>query len=128
MRQESLFEPFAQSIASASGLMQVMPATGAEINRELNWPAGYDTADLRKPFVSVRFGAHYLAKQRRAFGTNMPVILAAYNGGPGNALRWRERGGDDPDTFTAAVTFEETRRYITAITINMAQYERLYRP
>jgi len=54
------------------------------------------------------------------------TALAAYNGGPGNALRWRERGGDGADEFLAAVDYAETRRYITAITVNQEQYERLY--
>ncbi len=126
MRQESLFESFAQSSAAASGLMQVIPSTGAEINRELGWPANYSTADLNKPFVSVRFGAYYLAKQRRLFDASLYAMLAAYNGGPGNALRWRERAGDDPDAFVEAVTFDETRRYIVAIAVNLAQYTRLY--
>lgn len=126
MRQESLFEAFALSSAAASGLMQVIPSTGAEINRELGWPANYSTADLNKPFVSVRFGTYYLAKQRRLFDSNLYAMLAAYNGGPGNALRWRERAGDDPDAFVEAVTFDETRRYIVAIAVNLAQYTRLY--
>jgi soluble lytic murein transglycosylase len=126
MRQESLFEPFAASSAAASGLMQIMPATGAEIQGQLGWPAGYTQRDLARPFVSVRFGAYYLARQLKAFDGAVHVALAAYNGGPGNALRWRERGGDGADEFLAAVNYGETRRYITAITVNQEQYERLY--
>jgi soluble lytic murein transglycosylase len=126
IRQESLFESFAESSAAAAGLMQVIPATGAEIQRELGWPQDFRTADLNKPYVSVRFGSYYLSKQRRLFDGNVPAMLAAYNGGPGNAIRWRKRGGDDPDAFVEAVSFEETRRYITAITVNRAVYARLY--
>lgn len=128
MRQESLFEPFAESSAAASGLMQVIPSTGREINGDLNWPPGYSNVDLTKPYVSVRFGTYYLSKQRRLFDGLVYPMLAAYNGGPGNSLRWRERGGDDPDAFLEAVTFDETRRYIVAITVNLAQYARLYPP
>jgi soluble lytic murein transglycosylase len=126
MRQESLFEPFATSSAAASGLMQIMPATGAEIHGQLNWPPGYTQVDLALPLVSVRFGAHYLARQLKSFDGAVHIALAAYNGGPGNALRWRARGGDGADEFLDAVTYAETRRYITAITVNQEQYERLY--
>ncbi|MCX6018549.1 MAG: transglycosylase SLT domain-containing protein [Chloroflexi bacterium] len=126
MRQESLFEPFAASSAAASGLMQIMPATGVEIQQQLNWPLEYSQRDLARPFVSVRFGAYYLSKQMRLFDGVVHIVLAAYNGGPGNALRWRERGGDGPDEFLDAVTYEETQRYITSITVNQAQYARLY--
>jgi soluble lytic murein transglycosylase len=126
IRQESLFEPFAESSAAASGLMQVIPTTGAEIARELGWPADYSTVALSRPYVSVRYGSYYLAKQKRLFAGNVPAMLAAYNGGPGNALRWQERAGSDPDAFLEAVTFDETRRYLVAITINLAAYIRLY--
>ncbi len=77
IRQESLFEPFAESSAAASGLMQVIPTTGAEIHRELGWPENYTQRDLPKPFVSVRFGTYYLAKQRRLFDADVIAMLAA---------------------------------------------------
>ena len=126
IRQESLFEPFAVSSAAANGLMQVIPSTGREINADLKWPPNYTTADLQKPYVSVRFGSHYLARQRRFFDGDLYAALAAYNGGPGNALRWKERSGGDPDAFFMAITFDETQRYIRALAANYAIYHRLY--
>ncbi len=128
IRQESLFEAFAQSSATASGLMQVMPATGAEIHDELDWPPGYATSDLTKPYVSVRYGAYYMAKQRKLFGGDVPAMLAAYNGGPGNSLKWQKRGGGDPDAFLDVISFDETRAYVRAITQNLAMYGALYPP
>jgi soluble lytic murein transglycosylase len=126
IRQESLFEPFAESIAAANGLMQVIPSTGREINGDLNWPPDYDTADLQKPYVSVRFGTYYLAKQRSFLQGDMYAALAAYNGGAGNSLIWKERSGGDPDLFFMSVNFEETQRYIRTIGANYAIYHRLY--
>jgi soluble lytic murein transglycosylase len=126
IRQESLFEPFAVSSAAANGLMQVIPSTGREIHAELGWPSSYTTADLQKPFVSVRFGSYYLAKQRRFFNGDLYTALAAYNGGPGNALRWRERSAGDPDLLYMFITFDETQRYIRALAANYAIYHRLY--
>jgi soluble lytic murein transglycosylase len=49
IRQESLFESLATSSASAQGLMQVIPPTGAEIAGELGWPPDYATSDLYHP-------------------------------------------------------------------------------
>ncbi|MCS6847457.1 MAG: transglycosylase SLT domain-containing protein [Anaerolineae bacterium] len=126
IRQESLFEPFAVSSAAANGLMQVIPSTGREIYNDLNWPPNYTTADLQKPYVSVRFGSHYLAKQRRFFDGDLYAAIAAYNGGPGNALRWKERSAGDPDVFFMAITFDETQRYVRALAANYAIYHRLY--
>ncbi len=126
IRQESLFEPFAVSSAAANGLMQVIPSTGREIHTDLNWPPNYTTADLQKPYVSARFGSHYLAKQRRFFNGDLYAALAAYNGGPGNALRWKERSAGDPDVFVMTITFDETQRYVRALAANYAIYHRLY--
>jgi len=126
IRQESLFEPFAESFAAANGLMQVIPSTGREINGDLNWPPNYDTADLQKPYVSARFGTYYLAKQRRFFNGDMYASLAAYNGGAGNAQIWKERSGGDPDLFFMSVNFEETQRYLRTVGANYAIYHRLY--
>lgn len=126
IRQESLFEPFAESFAAANGLMQVIPTTGQEIHGDLNWPENYTTADLQKPFVSVRFGTHYLNKQRQFFKGDLYAALAAYNGGAGNSLIWKERSAGDPDVFFASINFEETQRYIRTIAANYAIYHRLY--
>lgn len=126
IRQESLFEPFAVSSAAANGLMQVIPTTGREINGDLNWPPNYTTADLQKPYVSARFGSYYLSKQRRFFNGDLYAALAGYNGGAGNATRWKERSSGDPDLFFMSISFDETQRYIRAIGANYATYHRLY--
>jgi len=126
VRQESLYEGFATSFAYAHGLMQVIPSTGASIAQALGWPPGYETADLYRPLVSVRFGTWYLARQRDQFDGRLDVALAAYNGGPGNAARWLEAAGDDPDLFLERVTLGETRLYLQRIREHYEVYTRLY--
>jgi soluble lytic murein transglycosylase len=126
IRQESLFESLATSTASAQGLMQVIPPTGAEIASELGWPPDYETADLYRPYVSLRFGTYYLAEQRDRFEGRIDVALAAYNGGPLNAQRWLERAGDDADRFLEEITFDETRLYVQRIQEHYAIYRALY--
>jgi soluble lytic murein transglycosylase len=126
IRQESLFESLARSTASAQGLMQVIPPTGAEIHAELGWPPDYETADLYHPYVSLRFGTYYLAKQRDRFGGRIDVALAGYNGGPFNAKRWLALAGDDRDMFLEKITFEETHLYVRRITEHLAVYRALY--
>ncbi|HEY3290941.1 MAG TPA: transglycosylase SLT domain-containing protein, partial [Anaerolineae bacterium] len=131
IRQESLFETFAASTASAFGLMQVVPATGKEINTSLGWPQNYNEQDLLRPWVSVRFGTYYLAHQRDALKGDLYATLAAYNGGPGMAMRWRERSGGDPDAFFLTVPldgagYRETQLYLRTVTTNYAIYHRLY--
>ena len=126
IRQESLFEGFVQSTAGARGLLQIVPSTGAQINNKLGWPIEYTDDDLYRPIVSVTFGAHYLADNRNGFNGDLYAALAAYNGGPGNAVAWKELSGDDPDLFLESIRFQETRDYIRNIFEIYAIYRRIY--
>ena len=57
IRQESMFNPFISSSAGASGLSQIMPATGAENVDLLNWPDNYDPRDLLLGKVNLTLGS-----------------------------------------------------------------------
>ncbi len=126
MRQESHFEGFAQSAAYAYGLMQVIPVTGEEIATDLGWPENYTTADLYRPYISIVFGATYLARQLNYFDGDLYDMLAAYNGGPGNTLYWQELAGEDMDLFLETIRVQETRDYIRYITENYYIYRMIY--
>jgi len=126
IRQESLFEPAAESYAGARGLGQVMPATGEGIARNLGLE-DFVLDDLYRPAVSVRFGAYYLAVQMRRFQNQVLVALAAYNGGPGNTLRWLEAGGDDLDLFVEVITATQSRLYLQKVYRQYLIYEAMYR-
>lgn len=126
IRQESMFDVGATSSAGARGLMQIMPATGAELAADLNWPPHYTEEDLLRPYVSIQLGAHYLARMKRYFDGDMVLALAGYNGGPGNTLTWRKLAEDDADLFLEVVRFRETRLYITQIADFTSLYKRLY--
>jgi soluble lytic murein transglycosylase len=126
IRQESLFEPAAESWVGARGLGQVMPATGQSIAQDLG-VEDFEVDDLYRPAVSIQFGAYYLASQLERFDDQILVALAAYNGGPGNALQWLESGGDDLDLFVEVITAVESRLYLQAVLENYIVYERLYR-
>lgn len=126
VRQESLFEGFVDSSAGARGLMQIIPSTGAQISSQLGWPFNYVEDDLYRPVVNVRFGAHYLANNRSYLNGDLYAMLAAYNGGPGNASAWQELSGPDPDLYLESVRFEETRNYIRNIYEIYVIYKRLY--
>jgi soluble lytic murein transglycosylase len=128
IRQESLFEGFISSTASAHGLMQIVPATGEEIAGTLGWPPAYNADDLFRPLVSVRFGSYYLSDKRDAFDGDLYAGLAAYNAGQGNALAWRELSGGDPDLYLEVIRFEETRNYIRGIYEIFNTYRSLYSP
>lgn len=126
VRQESAFEGFVRSSAGARGLMQIIPSTGQDVAQQLGWPEDYSDEDLYRPMVSVVLGSNYLAKWRDHFDGNLYAALAAYNGGPGNAIEWLEISGDDPDLFLEVVRFGETRDYIRSIYEIFNLYRRIY--
>ena len=126
MRQESLFDPRAFSSAQARGLTQVIPATGEEIAANLGVD-GFQQSDLFRPVVSIRFGAYYLARQLAFLGGQPVFALAAYNGGPGSALRWMANNRQmDPDLFVENIDYDETRLYVHKVMENYAFYRLLY--
>jgi soluble lytic murein transglycosylase-like protein len=90
--QESRGRMDAVSPKGALGLMQLMPATAAQLGVN-----PYNADD------NIRGGAHYLRQQIDRFGS-IPLALAAYNAGPGAVLRY---GGIPP--------FRETQNYVTTI-------------
>ncbi len=125
VRQESFFQPDAESSAGALGLTQVIPSTADEIADQLD-EAGFTYSDLLRPNVSLRFGAHYLGAQLKLFQGDITAALAAYNGGPGNSLRWSEAAPDDPDLFLESIDLSETHAYVEAVTEHYARYRYAY--
>lgn len=126
MRQESLFEGFVRSSADARGLMQIIPSTGQEVAANAGWPPEYTSEDLYRPLVSVNLGCDYLNRQSAFLGGDMYAALAAYNGGPGNALAWQKLVPPDPDLYLEVIRFDETRTYIRRIYEIFNIYRQIY--
>jgi soluble lytic murein transglycosylase len=125
IRQESLFEPSAGSRAGARGLMQVIPDTGDYVAGLTGWDE-YSHEDLWKPYVNVFFGAWYFAKMLKMFDGNLFAALAAYNAGPGNAIRWYQAVPDDVDLLIEAIDLKETRYYVETVYEQYAMYTAIY--
>lgn len=123
-RQESLFEPSAESWVGARGLMQVMPTTGEYVAERSEF-GEFHIDQLWQPYISIKFGAWYIDQQLGIFDGNQFAALAAYNAGPGNVLEW-VKISDDLDFFVEAIPFRESRTYIRKIYVNLAAYRRIY--
>ena len=100
IKAESYGDPTARSSAGAQGLMQLMPATAAEVANEL----GMGNYDLNDPNDNVRLGTRYLKKMLEGQNGDVQLALAAYNAGPGNVQKY---GGIPP--------FQETQDYVKKV-------------
>ena len=122
IRQESLFNPDATSWAGARGLTQVIPTTGRWI-AEKKGQRDFSPDELYRAYVSMEFGAWYLAEQLKDFGGNRFMALAAYNGGPTNTAHWQD---PDPDIFLENITLSETEKYVRKVSEHYAFYQAIY--
>lgn len=108
MRQESNFNPQAVSPSGARGLMQIMPATFADLRARYPNPPPDEVPNPNDPFdprTSAYYGAAYLNDLRNFLGKNdIRLIAAAYNAGPGAVS---EYGG--------IPTYPETQNYVKII-------------
>lgn len=99
MRVESRGDVGAVSPKGAMGLMQLMPATWAEMRAR--YALGTDPYDPRDNILA---GAAYLREMHDRYGS--PGFLAAYNAGPGRYEDYRDRGRSLP---------AETRAYVAML-------------
>jgi soluble lytic murein transglycosylase len=125
VRQESFFNPRAESPVGALGLTQVLPDTGTDIASRLGI-RGFANEDLLHADLNLRLGANYMAQALRDLGNELFVAFAAYNAGQTPAARWRRAAGQDADVFLEQIEFTETRRYVEIVAENYAIYRYLY--
>ena len=122
MREESMLDPNARSIAGAQGLMQLMPQTAQRISKYV-YPIKHPD-DLHNPRINILFGAHYLSHLIDSFNS-IPIALAAYNAGGSTVNRWLQRGNYNTiDEFIEDIPFRETNTYVKRVLTTYAEYMR----
>jgi soluble lytic murein transglycosylase len=114
-RSESLFMRDVRSRAGAIGLMQLMPATGRQVAREIKLPySGLDT--LTDPNQNIRLGTSYLGSMAARYDGNHVLATAAYNAGPHRVDRWLPRSSViDARIWIENIPFNETREYVRRV-------------
>lgn len=123
IRGESAFVVDARSSAGALGLMQMLPATGAETARHLGLP-WKNATELLVPAKNIQLGSEYLRRVLRQFGGSFPLAAAAYNAGPGRVKSWLPKSGCVPaDVWIELIPFAETEGYVRRALFYAAVYE-----
>ncbi|MCP9834159.1 MULTISPECIES: lytic transglycosylase domain-containing protein [unclassified Cyanobium] len=118
-KQESRFTPAVRSPVGATGLMQLMPATAAEL-------AGGPVPEqgLEDPAENAGLGARYLAQMLRQWNGDPLLAVASYNAGPGAVGGWLgPQLRSDPELWVEAIPYPETRLYVKKVLGNVWSYQ-----
>lgn len=116
IRAESIFNPKARSPANAMGLMQVLPATGASVARNIGLSGYGGAASLYDSDTNIAIGTAYLRQLMDKYDGQPYVTIAAYNAGPTPTARWQsQRPNFDPDFWIETISYKETREYVARV-------------
>ncbi len=121
IRQESQFAMGAYSRAGAYGMMQVMPATGRWIARQLGI-RHFRQRNLANLDTNVAFGTYYLKHVLDLMDNQVVLATAAYNAGPLRAERWRDAKPMNGAVYIETIPFTETRHYVQKVMSNTVYY------
>ena len=127
IRQESRFIPDIRSSVGATGLMQIMPATGKMLakNSGLKNKGKLSLTDID---LNVQLGTRYLRQLQDKFDGSALLASAAYNAGPARAASWRSAlpGPIDGAAFAESIPFSETRDYVKRVLTNAVLYHAVH--
>ncbi len=101
MEHESHFNTRAVSPVGARGLMQLMPGTAAR----------FGVSNSHDPAQNIMGGTRYLKELLKRFDGRVDLVLAGYNAGEGNVMKYGRR----------VPPFRETRNYVRRVG---ARYQR----
>ena len=122
IKEESHFNPFAKSCVGASGLMQLMPTTFAEISKNYGI-----SGEIFEPYSNIKVGSTYYENIKKVLGNKDLYALAAYNGGLGSVTAWMSKlSYNDTDEFVEKIPYPETKNYVKKVLRSYWVYGNVY--
>lgn len=123
IRQESRFDPMAESRSGAAGLMQLMPATASFVSGSRQYKNAEGRHSLKDPQVNLNIGQRYVESllKQEPIGSELFSLITAYNAGPGNLRKWKSELGavnEDPLLFIESIPLAETRNFVERVMSN----------
>jgi soluble lytic murein transglycosylase-like protein len=129
IREESRYNPLAQSRTNALGLMQLMPGTAFGVGKRIGVKLN-NNSDLFRPETNLKLGSEYLSYTIKRFDNNALLAVASYNGGPNAVATWAkehtQNGNVDWDVFVEDIPFTETREYVRRVFSSYWNYDSIY--
>lgn len=122
MRRESKFRAGSVSRSGAVGLMQLMPATAADIAKRM----GFKLTNLKEPSQNIMLGAGYYAHLNRKFNGDIIRTVAAYNAGAGTVSSWASLSAADWAEWVECIPYRETREFVRSVLENRETYRIIY--
>ncbi|MBO5739221.1 transglycosylase SLT domain-containing protein [bacterium] len=122
IKEESHFNTYAKSAVGASGLMQLMPVTYSEIQKNYGFNGDIFNADS-----NIQAGCTYFANLKKSLGNKDLYAISAYNGGIGSVNAWFSKlVYNDTDEFVEQIPYPETKNYVKKVLRSYWVYGNIY--
>ncbi len=122
IKEESHFNPYAESSVGAKGLMQLMPSTYSEVLSKNNIPSSLSIADK-----NIAAGSLYYSGLKKSLVNKDLYAISAYNGGIGSVTNWFSKIiYNDTDEFVEQIPYPETKNYVKKVLRTYWVYGNIY--
>lgn len=127
IKKESSFNPRVVSHRGAVGLMQLLPETA-------KWLGLKDVSKLKDPNINIKYGIKYLRylfsrfaedldycnlEKEHANDIRLLKVLAAYNAGPGNVVKYNK------PPYNGIPPFYETQDYVEKVSFYFIKFKEM---
>lgn len=130
--RESRFNPNVRGSRGEIGLMQIIPSAAAKDWANAERLKILPPEHLFNPATNALVGAWYLARLCKRYNQTdnpLPYVLADYNAGRGNVLKWKQGPAvTNSSAFLLQIKFPSTRSYVQSVLRRYQHYRPIFPP